>query len=63
VDSLARNQIRIDASLTNAIVGCEFVVSGRDTPTLLDLVKEPFDQVARAIRKPARELFWQLPIE
>jgi hypothetical protein len=32
------------------IVGREFVISGRDTPTLLDLVEEPFDQVARAIQ-------------
>src|SRR6476620_12664212 len=32
------------------IVGCELVISGRDTPTLLDLVEEPFDQVARAIQ-------------
>jgi hypothetical protein len=29
---------------------CEFVVSGRDTPTLLDLVEEPFNQVACAIK-------------
>ena len=32
------------------IVGREFVVSGRDTPTLLDLVEEPFDQVPCAIQ-------------
>ena len=32
------------------IVRREFVVSGRDTPTLLDLVEEPFDQVPRAIQ-------------
>ena len=35
------------------IVGREFVVSGRDTPTLLDLVEKPFDQVARAIQQSA----------
>src|SRR5581483_8709431 len=32
------------------IVGCEFVAPGRDTPTLLDLVEEPFDQIACAIQ-------------
>ena len=32
------------------VVGCEFVVSRRDAPTLLDLVEEPFDQIARAIQ-------------
>jgi hypothetical protein len=32
------------------IVCREFVVSGRDTPTLLDLVEEPFEQIARAIQ-------------
>ena len=31
------------------IVGCEFVIPGCDTPTLLDLVEEPFDQNPRAI--------------
>jgi len=31
------------------IVGCESVVSSRDTPTLLDLVEDPLDQVARSI--------------
>jgi hypothetical protein len=31
----------------------ELVISGRDAPTLLDLVEEPFDQVARAIQKRA----------
>src|SRR5262244_2592795 len=35
------------------IVGREFVVSGRDTSTLLDLVEKPFDQVARAIQQSA----------
>jgi hypothetical protein len=41
--------MRIDASLMKAeIVGRKFVVSGRDTPTLLDVVEEPFDQIARA---------------
>jgi hypothetical protein len=35
------------------IVGREFVVPGRDTPALLDLVEKPFDQVARAIQLPA----------
>src|SRR3954453_13645959 len=32
------------------IVGCEFVISGRATPTLFDLVEEAFDQVARPIQ-------------
>ena len=32
------------------IVAREFVLSGRDAPTLLDLVEEPFDQVACAIQ-------------
>ena len=40
VGLLARKQMRIDASWTNArIVGCAFVVSGCDTPTRLDLLK------------------------
>src|ERR1700757_1082552 len=39
----------IDAN-QGQVVGREFVVSGRNTPTLLDLVEEPFDQVARAIQ-------------
>jgi hypothetical protein len=29
------------------IVGRQLVISGRDTTTLLDLVEESFDQVAR----------------
>jgi hypothetical protein len=32
------------------IIGCQLVISSRDTPTLLDLVEEPFDQVARAVQ-------------
>jgi hypothetical protein len=32
------------------MVGCELVVSGSDTPTLLDLVEEPLDEVARAVK-------------
>jgi hypothetical protein len=39
------------------IVRREFVVSGRDTPTLLDLVEEPFDQVPRAIQIRAEAEF------
>ena len=31
------------------IVSCELVIPGRNTPTLLDLVEEPFDQVPCAI--------------
>ena len=31
-------------------MAAKFVVSGRDTPTLLDLIEEPFDQVACAIK-------------
>jgi len=38
------------------IVGCELVISGRDTPTLLDLIEEPFDQVARTTRQPTAHL-------
>jgi hypothetical protein len=41
--------MRIDASLTKCqVIGCQLVISGRDTPTLLDLVEEPLDQVAGA---------------
>jgi hypothetical protein len=29
--------------MKSQVVGRKFVVSGRDTPTLLDLVKEPFN--------------------
>jgi hypothetical protein len=36
------------------MVGCELVISGRDTPTLLDLVEESFDQVARTIQIGAK---------
>jgi hypothetical protein len=32
------------------IVGGELVVSGRDAPALLDLVEEPLDQVAVAVK-------------
>src|SRR5215469_15222550 len=32
------------------VIGCQLVISGRDTPTLLDLVEEPLDQVARAVQ-------------
>jgi methyltransferase family protein len=32
------------------IVGCELVISGRDTATLLDLIEEPFDAVASTIQ-------------
>ena len=32
------------------IVDREFVISGRDATALLNLVEEPFDQVARAIQ-------------
>jgi hypothetical protein len=51
VDSLARNQIRIDASLMNArqlAASLSYRVATR--PTLLDLVEEPFDQVPRAMQ-------------
>jgi hypothetical protein len=53
--ALARSQIRIDASL-GQVVGREFVVSGRDTPTLFDLVEEPFDQVTRANRYGLKQI-------
>ena len=32
------------------MVGCELVISGSDTPTLLDPVEEPLDEVARAVK-------------
>jgi hypothetical protein len=32
----------------------ELVISGRDTPALLDLVGEPFDQIPRAIQIRAK---------
>ena len=48
--SLARNQIRIEASLTNARKFAARLSYRRDTPTLPDLVEEPFDQVPRAIQ-------------
>ena len=54
--SFARSEIRIDASFDERrLVDCEFVASGRDTPTLFDLVEEPFDQVARAISNLTKE--------
>ncbi len=31
------------------VVGCELVVAGSDTPTLLDLIEEPLDQVASSV--------------
>jgi hypothetical protein len=49
-DSLARNQMRIDAIDEGQVTGCEFVVSDRDTPTLLHLVEEQFDQAPRSIQ-------------
>jgi hypothetical protein len=40
----------MDAKLNEGeIVGSELVVSGSDAPSLLDLVEEPFDQIARSI--------------
>jgi hypothetical protein len=39
--------MHIDEIDEGQIVGRELVISGRDTPRLLDLV-EPFDQLARA---------------
>ena len=36
------------------VIGSEFVVTGGDTPTLLDLVEEPLDEVARAIQVRAK---------
>jgi hypothetical protein len=35
------------------VVGCEFVVAGCHTPTLLDLVEEPFHEIATAIETRA----------
>jgi len=32
------------------VVGREFVVPRRDTPTVLDLVEEPLDQISRAVK-------------
>jgi hypothetical protein len=48
VDSLARSQIMIDASLMKPDSWLS-LSAGRDTPTLLKLVEEPFDQVTRPI--------------
>src|SRR5262245_8133797 len=48
----------MQASLTKA---SELVVSGRDAPTLLDLIEEPLDQVAVAIEIGA-EADWVLAI-
>jgi hypothetical protein len=36
------------------VVCCEFVVAGGDTPTLLDLVEEPLDEITRAIQVRAK---------
>ena len=32
------------------VVGCEFVVSGCHPPTVLDLIEESLDQVARLVK-------------
>jgi hypothetical protein len=41
------------------VVGCELVVACCHSPTLLDLVEEPFDQISRAvqIRAEAERVF------
>jgi hypothetical protein len=39
----------------HALVGCKFVVAGCDTPTLLDLVEEPFDQIAFEVQPTSRD--------
>ena len=55
MDSLPRSQIRIDPSLDEGqIVGREFVISGHNTPTLLDVVEELFDQVTRTVQIRAK---------
>jgi hypothetical protein len=42
-----RSHCRIEASWTNArVVGREFVVAGCHTPTVIDLVEEPFKQIS-----------------
>lgn len=38
------------------MVDRELVIPGRDTPTLLDLVEESFDQVVRAVQVPTKLL-------
>jgi hypothetical protein len=38
------------------MIGCQLVISCRDTPTLLDLVEEPFDQVARAVQYGLKQM-------
>jgi hypothetical protein len=44
VDSLARAaKCGLSELDEGQIVGREFIVSGRDTPTLLDLAEEPFN--------------------
>src|ERR1700732_2023437 len=58
MDSLARSSTQPNSDLCEfderQIVGCELVISGRDTTALLDLVEEPFDQVPRAIQVRAK---------
>src|ERR1700736_3318016 len=54
MDSLARSSTQPNSDLCEfderQIVGCELVISGRDTSALLDLVEEPFDEIARTIQ-------------
>jgi hypothetical protein len=42
-----RNMRQLD---DGEVVGCRSVAAGGDTPALLDLVEEPFDEITRAIR-------------
>ena len=37
------------------IVCCKFVVTSRDTTTLLDFSEEPFDQISCAIKMPRKQ--------
>ena len=46
----AAMQARQLARTIQCIVGREFIMSGRDAPTLLDLIEEPFDQIAIAVQ-------------
>jgi hypothetical protein len=39
------------------MVGCELVISGRNTSTLPDLVEEPLDQVAGTIQIGAKAVW------
>jgi hypothetical protein len=50
VDSLTHSHSRIESKLDEReVVDRELVVARRDAPTVLDFVKEPFDEISRAV--------------